>query len=106
MNIIDIGNISTFKNVIKKFKNKILIVYFYCEDYQEINQKIESYIKEQCNNNIVFSRINAIKSKDLIDKLDITSYPLIRIYNHQGSTKDVYISIENYSDMLDIIYKC
>ena len=106
MNIIDIGNLNSFSSTLKKYKNKILIVYFYCEDYQEINQKIENYVREQCNSNIVFSRVDAITSKDLINKLDITSYPIIRIYNHQGFTKDVYISIENYSDVLDIIYKC
>ena len=106
MNIVDIGNINNFNNTLKKFKNKILIVYFYCEDYQEINHKIENYIKEQCNTNIAFSRINAVKSKDIIEKLDITSYPILRIFNHQGSTKDVYISIENYNDVLDIIYEC
>ena len=106
MNIIDIVNPTNFCSILKKYKNKILLIYFYCRDYKEINQKIESYVKVQCNNNIVFSRVDALKSEELINKLDITSYPIIRIYNHQGSNKDVYISIENYSTVLDIIYKC
>ena len=106
MNVIDIGNLNNFFSTLKKYKNKILLIYFYCSDYKEINQKIESYVKEQCNNNIVFSRVDALKSEELINKLDITSYPIIRIYNHQGYNKDIYISIENYSNILDIIYKC
>ena len=105
MDIIEITTLKNFQTFIKKNKTKVLLVYFYCEQYNELNSKIIKYIKEQYNSNIIFTQINIKKSNDIVKELDITTYPIIRIYNDELFIKEVYIEIENCEEVLNKIYK-
>lgn len=86
-----INNLNDFNKIIKKH-NKILF-YFYSHniDYIDTLDKISEYVRDK---NIKWINVNVDNSQQLVTKLDLVSYPSIRIYNND--------SFKEYSSIKEI----
>ena len=52
------------------------------------------------DSNIIFIKIDIDKSKDISSKLDITSYPVFRLYKNNEQLKEIYGTYDNIDEIL------
>ena len=101
MKLIEIENIKLFNNLIKK-KN-LVIVYFYSYSFSNITNKIIDFLKDIYNLNIQFYSVN-VTCRSIIDKVDLTTFPVLRIYKNNELLKEIYCSSNDIEQILKNIY--
>lgn len=101
MKLIEIENIKIFNNLIKK-KN-LSVIYFYSTQFPDITNKIVNFLKDIYNLNIQFYSIN-IKNEKIIKEVDLTTFPVLRIYKNNELIKEIYCSNCELDNILKNIY--
>ena len=96
------SNIEQYKYTVNELKNiilnnKLVILYFYSDDFKLLNDKMEQFNN---NNNYKFIKINYILNETIIDKMFIKSVPLFRIYKNTDFIEEI---IGNYDNIIDTI---
>jgi hypothetical protein len=102
------SNIEQYKYTINELKNvilnnKLVILYFYSDDFKLLNDKMAQFNNNNNNNNnnkYKFIKINYIFNENIIDKMCIKSVPLFRIYKNQEFIEEIF---GNYDNIIDII---
>ena len=75
-----------------KFKHKIYLVYIYSKitENEQFNNFMNK-IKENIDKSVKLYKID-IQNQDLVDALDITSYPCIWLYNNGVKKNEYYLN--------------
>ena len=93
--------LNNFKDVDKLLNDRykyLTLIYIYDNDIKYKN--IDTYLKkENYNNNIKIVMINS-KHKNIMDNLDITTYPIIRIYKERNIIDEIFCSYDNIKEIL------
>jgi hypothetical protein len=81
--------------------NNVVILYFYSDEFIELNQKME-YFKNIFNPNFVFITINYLENEDLITNLFIKSIPLFRIYKNSEFIEEIFGTYNNIENIINL----
>lgn len=90
MKLIFINSIKEFKEAIKK--KHVTVFYFYSEKFEELNIRISNILKDIYDTSIFFYSINIDKNKDIVDFVDLTTFPIFYIYKDSDFIKEIYCS--------------
>lgn len=85
-------------------KKKKIFIYFYEEWCNNITKIIDSFFKEKYDLNKLYVKIKVSKSKDIIDYLDISIFPIIKIYNSYDFKSTLYCNCDDLIGKLNIMY--
>jgi hypothetical protein len=85
-----INNIKEFKEAIKK--KHITVFYFYSEKFEELNIRINNILKNIYDTSIFFYSINVNKNNEIVDFVDLTTFPIFYIYKDSNFIKEIYCS--------------
>lgn len=89
-NIIDLNNWNNIKN-----KHKIYLVYIYSKITDNIQyNNFMNNIKEKIDKGVKLYKID-VQNQELVDALDITSYPCIWLFNNGVKKNEYFLSSEN-----------
>tara|TARA_B110001450_G_C17614795_1_gene478817 strand:- start:109 stop:420 length:312 start_codon:yes stop_codon:yes gene_type:complete len=69
-------------------KTKYLFVYFYGDWCSNLTENIDTYFKNKYDLSKKYVKVN-IKNEKIIEKLGITSFPLIKLYEYGNFLKDI-----------------
>lgn len=106
--IIYISNYKEYINLVNKYPNNYLLLYFFsnkCETCINLDPKLDKFLSSDYDSNIIFVKIDIDKSKDISNKLDITSYPVFRLYKNNEQIKEIYGTYDNIDEILEDIYR-
>ena len=98
-------NIKELDNILIKSISHIIVLYFdsmLCHTSIPKIPMLETMFK--INNNIIFKIIDIERSPEIVEKLDITSIPLLQIYKDNERKDEVYgndICNENVKKKID-----
>lgn len=93
-----INNLKSYNNILERRKNNYFLIFITSNKSNKLDNiytNLVQNIKE--TNNIIFLKINVDNTPELINYLDITSYPVFRIYKNNINLKEIcgtYINIE------------
>lgn len=97
--MLEITTNKDIKRILEYKKHHLILIYFYCNDIQI--PKIDEFInKENYNNNIILIKINS-DIKEIINYLDITTVPIIRLYKNNELLDEIYCSYKNIDKILN-----
>lgn len=85
-----INSIKEFKESIKK--KHITVYYFYSDNFELITHEINNILKEFYDTSIFFYSVNVSKNKDIVDFVDLTTFPIFYIYKDSRFIKEIYYS--------------
>jgi len=105
MLIDNISSCQELDNVLNKNYQKN-ILYFYsnrCNTCQELDLELNNFLIKNNNKKIQFIKINIEDSPEIVKNLDITTYPIFRIYNKNVLSREIF---GTYSNILEILEKC
>tara|TARA_Y100000022_G_C13141601_1_gene325222 strand:- start:311 stop:595 length:285 start_codon:yes stop_codon:yes gene_type:complete len=88
-------NIENYFDLINN--NDLVILYFYSDDFEELNNDINIFESE---NDFSVIKINYKENINLIDKLFIKSVPLFRIYKNHKLIEEIF---GNYNNIINIL---
>ena len=96
--MIEIYNYKDLKKLLEYKKQYLTLIYFYSKEiiYPEIE---EIFDKKNYNNNIAIIKINS-DCKQILDNMDVTTTPIIRLYRDSSLTDEIYCSYNNIKDIL------
>lgn len=100
----NINNLKSYNNILERRKNNYFLIYFTskkCIELDEIYNNIVKNLKE--TNNIIFLKINVDNSPELVNHLDVTSYPVFRIYKNNINLKEICGTYDNIENILNNI---
>ena len=99
MLITKVSNIDKYKN-----KNKILFIHIY-EDFSKlITEKIDKFFNNKFDLNKIYLKVKANNSPSIIKKLDITTYPIIKIYKNNEEIGEIYCNNSHLLKNLEKLY--
>ena len=90
MKLKNINSIKEFKESIKK--KHITVYYFYSDNFELITYEINNILKEMYDTSILFYSVNVSKNKDIVDLVDLTTFPIFYIYKDSNFIKEIYYS--------------
>ena len=99
-----INNLKSYNNILERRKNNYFLIFITsnkCSDLENIYNNLVQNIKE--TNNIIFLKINVDNTPDLVNYLDITSYPVFRIYKNNINLKEICGTYNNIKEILNNI---
>jgi hypothetical protein len=96
-----INSIKEFKESIKK--KHVTVFYFYSDKFEELTLKINNILKDIYDASIFFYSINIDKNKEIIDFVDLTTFPIFYIYKDSNFIKEIYCS-NNLEQTLKNLY--
>ena len=88
-------DIEEYNNYIEN--NRIMMFYFYGDEFNNLNSKIKTFENEN-NYNLIW--INYKNNSDLIETLFIKSVPLFRIYKNNKFIEEIFGNYGNIKDIL------
>lgn len=100
-NINIINNLKSYNNIIEKRPNNYFLVYITskrCQDTNTIFSELTNDINE--TNNLIFIKIDVDQSPELVKYLDITTYPIFRIYKNNQNLKEICSTYTNIRNIL------
>lgn len=105
--ILHINTYKEYQNIATNYPNKYILIYIYsnqCLTCQILNPILEEFIKENYNNNIIFLDVDVNKAKEIVELLDITTYPVFRLYKNNIEVKEIFGTYDNIKEILQEIY--
>ena len=96
--MLEIYNYKDLKKLLDYKKQYLTLIYFYSKEieYSEIE---EIFNKKNYNNNIAIIKINC-DCEQILEKMDITTTPIIRLYRDSTFVDEIYCSYNNIKDIL------
>ena len=96
----DINTINEYNSWVNNNPNNFIIIYLYsnsCETCNKLEPLLDNF---NCNDKIIFLKINVDESNELIRILDITTYPVFRIYKNNLLINEIFGTYDNIIDIL------
>ena len=93
----------SLKNL-KLQKYKYTIIYIYDKNYEVITKLVDKFFKDKYDLNKRYLKIDADKSKKILEELDVTVYPIILCYNKEELIMTVSCYIPNFIQNLEKVY--
>ena len=90
MKLKNINSIKEFKESIKK--KHITVYYFYSDNFELITHEINNILKDIYDTSILFYSVNVSRNKDIVDLVDLTTFPIFYIYKDSKFIKEIYYS--------------
>lgn len=85
-------------------KSKIMFIYFYEDFCSDITNTIDTFFNNKYDLNKKYIKIKVNNSKKIIQLLDITTYPIIKVYKNNKSVGEIYCNNNNFNDNLEKLY--
>ena len=85
-------------------KQRILLLYFYEDWCNSITEVVDAFFKTKYDLNKMYIKIKVSKSTQIINTLDIETYPIIKIYKKGTLFSQLYCNTKMLSKKLDEIY--
>lgn len=85
-------------------KSSILFIYFYEDFCKDITLKIDNFFKEKYDLNKNYLKVKVSNSENIINKLDVTIYPIIKIYKSKINVGEIYCNNNNLLYNLEKTY--
>ena len=105
--IIHISTYKGYQTITNNYPNKHILIYFYsddCDTCQTLKPLLNEFIQDEFNDNIIFLKVDVDKSKEIINKLDITTYPVFRLYKNDIELKEIFGTYNNIKEILKEIF--
>lgn len=97
----EIFNYKDLKKILELKQHYLVLIYIYSDSIPYSN--VESCLnKEHYNNNVTLLKINS-NQKNIMDKLDVTTYPIVLLYKNNELADEIYCSYNNIKTMLNNI---
>lgn len=78
-----INNLKSYNNILERRKNNYFLIFITSNKSNKLENIYTNLVKNiKVTNNIIFLKINVDNSPELVNFLDITSYPVFRIYKN------------------------
>ena len=103
MKLLELKNNKEFINIISK--RKLVVVYFYSENCEKITKKINDFLENIYNLNILFYSVNVYKSDSIVKKSDVTTFPVLHLYKNNEFIKELFCNINNLDEILKKLYE-
>ena len=97
----EIKNYKEFYDLVYNKKEYITLIYYFCEDdwCVKLNETIETIFDNNNNGNIIPRGLN-IKNSELITKVDLTNYPVCRLYKNSKMFQEIYCTHSNMETII------
>ena len=97
----EIKNYKEFYDLVYNKKEYITLIYYFCEDdwCVELNKTIEKLFNNNNNGNIILRGLN-IKNSELVTKVDLTNYPVFRLYKDSKMFQEIYCTHSNMETII------
>ena len=106
MNLIqEISSIKEYNNLFNNNPNNLFIIYLYsdnCNTCEKLKPKLNGFLNNRNNNTFLF-KINVDISINLTQVLDITTYPVFRVYKNKILIQEIFGTYDNIIDILESI---
>ena len=99
--LLEVNTLKEYHNWFNSNPNNFIIIYLYsnlCDTCKKLEPKLEKLVYDN-NNNIIFLKINE-DNNDLIKYLDITTYPVFRIYKNSSLIQEIFGTYNNIIEIL------
>jgi hypothetical protein len=83
---------------------KIAFVFFFDDFCQEITTNVDNFFKEKYDLNKMYIKVKVSDAPRIVEELDITTYPIIKIYNHMKCVGELYCNNDNLLENLEKLY--
>ena len=97
-NINIINSLKSYNNIIERRKNNYFLIYITSNKFTSLDNIFSNLIENLSEtNNLIFLKIDVDNNSELVSHLDITSYPVFRIYKNNINLKEIsgtYTDIE------------
>ena len=103
MKLLELKNNKEFNNIISK--RKLVVIYFYSKNCQEITNKINKFLENIYNLNILFYCVDVYKNDSIVKKNDITTFPVLHLYKDNEFIKELFCNINNLNEILNKLYE-
>lgn len=103
MKLLELKNNKEFNNIISK--RKLVVIYFYSKNCEEITNKINKFLENIYNLNILFYSVDVYKNDSIVKKNDITTFPVLHLYKDNEFIKELFCNINNLNEILNKLYE-
>ena len=83
---------------------KIIFIYFFETFCLTTTNLVDNFFKDKYDLNKLYLKIQVSNSKKIIEKLDVTTYPVIKIYKNNKEIGEIFCTNNKFIDNLDKIY--
>jgi len=83
---------------------KIIFIYFFDSFCLNTTNLVDNFFKDKYDLNKQYLKIQVSKSKKIIEKLDVTTYPVIKIYKNNTEINELFCTNNIFIDNLDKFY--
>lgn len=85
-------------------KHTHLFIYFYDDWCHKITDALDLFFKTKYDLNKVYIKVHIKHSKSIINKLNVTSFPVIHIYTFSKLVSIFNCNCQNMIDKINIVY--
>ena len=85
-------------------KKRVLFLYFYEDWCHSLTEIIDSFFRNKYDLNKMYIKVKVSQSKQIIDKLDIETYPIIKVYKCQQLYSQIHCNSNSILQNLESIY--
>ena len=103
MKLLELKNNKEFNNIISK--RKLVVIYFYSKNCEEITNKIDKFLENIYNLNILFYCVDVYKNDSIVKKNDITTFPVLHLYKDNEFIKELFCNKSNLNEILNKLYE-
>ena len=103
MKLLELKNNKEFNNIISK--RKLVVIYFYSKNCQEITNKNNKFLENIYNLNILFYCVDVYKNDSIVKKNDITTFPVLHLYKDNEFIKELFCNKSNLNEILNKLYE-
>ena len=100
--IVELSALKEYNNWFNLKPNNFIIIYLYsnlCDTCNNLKPKLDKLVYNN-NNNIIFFKINVEEDNELVRYLDITTYPVFRIYKNYIMLQEIFGTYDNIIEIL------
>ena len=97
--------LNKIKDVRLYFKrHKYIFIYVYDDWCYNKTIDIDEFFKSKYDLNKIYIKINVSSSNKIVKELELTVYPVIRIYKHEELISEISCNINNLKNEIEKIY--
>jgi len=83
---------------------KVIFIYFFEPFCLTTTNLVDNFFKDKYDLNKQYLKIQVSNSKKIIEKLDVTTYPVIKIYKNNKEISEIFCTNNTFIDNLEKIY--
>lgn len=101
--IVELSTLKEYNNWFNLKPNNFIIIYLYsnlCDTCNNLKSKLDKLVYNN-NSNIIFLKIDVENDTELVKYLDITTYPVFRIYKNYVMLEEIFGTYDNIIQILE-----